>query len=343
MHEPTYLEFARNPRELEERLAALPEQTRAGAVFIDEVQRLPSVLNTIQVLLDDPRQRRRFWLTGSSARKLRRGGANLLPGRIVSYQLGPIVASECDYALDTRRALSHGTLPAMLTSDRPQGVPKILRTYAATYLREEVQAESLTRNLEGFARFLHIAAERAGQLLDLSKLASTAVIARQSAVRFLEILEDNLIVHRVTSFAKSPTRRLTQHPKYYFFDVGVLNGLLGNFEVSGDRIGNLFEHLVVTQILHGAAAADRELRLSHFRTEHGVEVDAVCELGRELWAIEIKASRNVGESDVRGLRAFRDFVGKRHRAAVLYLGDVRRRVAGTDVLPWQEGLREIGL
>jgi predicted AAA+ superfamily ATPase len=342
MHEPTYLEFARNPRELEERLAAVPHTGRPGTVFIDEVQRLPSLLNTVQVLLDEGRRRWRFCLTGSSARKLRRGGANLLPGRIVSYQLGPIVSAELDHAMNVKRALSLGTLPAMITNDQPDEARKLLRTYAATYLREEVQAESLTRNLEGFARFLGVAGERAGQLLDLSKLASTAAVARQTAVRFFEILEDSLVVLRLDSFAKSPTRRLAQHPKYYFFDVGVLNGLLASFDVSADRIGNLFEHLVVTQIAHSAAAFERDIRLSHFRTEHGVEVDVVCEVGRDLWAIEIKASRNVGASDLRGLSSFADFVGRRHRAAVLYLGDIRRRVGGVDVLPWQEGLRSMG-
>ncbi|MBI2963595.1 MAG: ATP-binding protein [Deltaproteobacteria bacterium] len=342
MHEPTYLDFARNPRELEERIDALPRERSRRAIFIDEVQRLPSLLNTLQVLLDEPGGARRFWLTGSSARKLRRGGANLLPGRIHEYRLGPIVAAECRHDLDTRRALSLGTLPAMLTGDDVADARKTLRTYAATYLKEEVQAEALTRNLEGFARFLTVAAERAGQLLDLSKLASTAAVARQSAVRFFEILEDSLVVHRLSPFSKSSTRRLVQHPKYYFFDVGVLNGLLGNFEASADRIGNLFEHLVVTQIIHSAAAFDREIRPSTFRTEHGLEVDVVCESGDELWAVEIKASRNVGAADLRGLRAFADFTGRKARLAVFYLGEVARRVAGVDVLPWQQGLEEMG-
>ena len=151
-----------------------------------------------------------------------------------------------------------------------------------------------------------------------------------------------LVVVRLDSFAKSPTRRLVQHPKYYFFDVGVWNGLLANFDASADRIGNLFEHLVVTQIFHSAAAFDREVRLSHFRTEHGVEVDLVCEIGRELWAIEIKGSRNVVESDLRGLRRLAEHVDRRHHAAVFYLGDTRRKIGGIDVFPWQEGLNAMG-
>jgi predicted AAA+ superfamily ATPase len=199
-HEPTYLEFARNPRELEERLAALPAAKRSS-VFIDEVQRLPSLLNTVQVLLDRPGNRLRFLLTGSSARKLRRGNANLLPGRIHTYHLGPLASSELKYELDTMQALSSGTLPGVFTDPDTDSRRKTLRSYAATYLKEEIQAEGLTRNLEGFARFLHIAAEWSGHHLDLAKLAAAAQVARQSVVRYFEVLEDTLIVRRAEPFA----------------------------------------------------------------------------------------------------------------------------------------------
>lgn len=158
-HEATYLEFARNPRELEERLAALPHAKAQQAVFVDEVQRLPSLPNTIQTLLDAPSPRYRFFLTGSSARKLRRGNANLLPGRIFTSQMGPIVGRELDCDLDTVQALSHGTLPGILVETDGYVREKILSSYAATYLKEEVQGEALTRNLEAFARFLSVCAE----------------------------------------------------------------------------------------------------------------------------------------------------------------------------------------
>lgn len=342
-HEPTYLEFARNPRELEERLAALPRPIHTTTVFIDEVQRLPSVLNTLQVILDTPGNRFKFFLTGSSARKLRRGHANLLPGRIHTYRLGPIASCELAYRLDTALALRTGTLPGVLTDPDATSRQKTLRSYAATYLKEEVQAESLTRNLEGFARFLTVAGDWSGHHLDLSKLAAAAQVARQSTVRYFEILEDTLIVQRVEPFTRSIGRRLVQHPKFYFFDVGVRNGLLGNFEVSGDRVGALFEHLVFSQLAAGAAANDLDMRISSYRTEHGAEVDFVVEIERDSWALEIKASRNVGTSDLRGLRSFADYVGKKHTAVVLYLGDTRRRIEGIDVLPWQDGLRAMGL
>ncbi len=341
-HEATFLDFAKNPSELENRLASLkPAENKT--IFIDEIQRLPSVLNTIQTILDQPKCPYRFLLTGSSARKLRRGNANLLPGRIHTFYLGPIVVNELNYTMNTTDAMSTGTLPGILTEPDISTRQKTLRSYAATYLREEVQAESLTRNLEGFSRFLSIVAGWAGHFLDLSKMAMAAQVARQSAVRYFEILEDCLIVYRANSFAKSLTRRLVQHPKFYFFDVGVLNGLLGNFEVSSDRIGLLFEHLIFTQLVHSASAHDQEIRVSTFRTEHGAEIDFIVEIKKTTYAIELKASRNISQGDLHGFKRFSDYFGKKHRQMILYLGDTRKKISHIDILPWQDGFRKLGL
>ncbi len=339
--ESTFLEFAANPRALEERLLALTADQRH--VLIDEVQRLPSLLNTVQALLDEHPGRFRFLLTGSSARKLRRGNANLLPGRVHAYSLGGLTAQELGYRTATRQALSTGLLPGIYCHPRDETRRKTLSSYASTYLREEVQAEALTRSIEGFARFIHAAGEWSGQLLDVSKLASAAQAPRNSVTRWLEVLEETLLVRRVGAFAKSTTRRLLQHPKVYFFDVGVLNGLLENFEVSADRVGVLFQHLICQQLHDGAAALDRPLRVSTFRTEHGAEVDFIVEFEKETWAIELKASRTVATSDLTGLARFADYLGKPHRARVWTMGDERRKVGGVDVLPWQQGLRELGL
>jgi predicted AAA+ superfamily ATPase len=340
-HEPTYLELASNPGELEARLAGLPPK-RLRTVFLDEIQRLPGLLNTIQYLLDRPRPGLRFLLTGSSARKLRRGEVNLLPGRIHAYRMGPLVSAELGRKIATSAAMAHGTLPGILSERNAADREKTLRTYAAIYLREEVQAESLSRSLEGFARFLTAISEWAGSFLDLSKIAAAAQVPRQSAGRWFEVLEDTLLVHRADPFAKSATRRLVQHPKFYFFDVGVLNGLLGNFAVSLDRIGTLFEHLVYTQIVHSAAAFDQTVRVSTWRTEHGAEVDLVVERRNEIVAIETKASRTVSPRDLRGIRRFADYLGRKHRSMVWYLGRDRKRIDGIDVLPWQDGLAELG-
>lgn len=338
-HEPTYLQFARNPAELEERLAAGTFST----VFIDEVQRLPSLLNTIQVVLDQPRRSIKFYLTGSSARKLRRGHANLLPGRIHTYHLGPLVVSELGDQFKTKDALETGTLPGIWTEADAREQRKTLQSYAATYLKEEIQAEALTRNVEGFSRFLFVVAAEAGKFLDLSKLASAASIPRQSAVRFFEILEDTLVLRRCDAFRKSERRRLIQHPRFFFFDTGVLNGLLNNFTASSDRSGTLFEHLLFNQLVHSASAKDRDLRVSSYRTEHGAEVDFIVESGRETLAVEAKASSTLGRSDLRGLRSFAAYYGKKHRPVIAYLGSARKVIEGIDILPWQSLLKDLDL
>lgn len=337
-HEATYLEFLRNPAELEQRLGALPGPS---SVFIDEVQRLPSLLNGVQVLLDAHPKRFKFYLTGSSARKLRRGHANLLPGRVHAYSMGPLSCGELGFGLDTRKAMAYGTLPGVWGEDDDAAREKTLRSYASTYLKEEVQAESLARNLEGFTRFLFAAAGCSGQFLDLAKLASAAQIPRQSAVRFFEVLEDCLLVRRAGPFSKSAAKRLVQHPRYFFFDGGVLNGLLGDFQVAGDRLGRAFEHLVFNQIVDEAAARDQEIRLSTYRTEHGAEVDLILERGSDVWALEVKAATAVRTGDLRGLRSFGEHYGRKHRAFVLYMGTSRKNLNGVELWPWQEGLREL--
>ena len=337
VHEPTFLEFLRDPGELEQRLRG----RCAGTVFVDEVQRIPSLLNTIQFLLDKPGNDFKFYLTGSSARKLRRGKANLLPGRIHTYYIGPLSCGELDGKVDERRALAFGTLPGIWVGESDADREKTLRSYAATYLKEEIQAEGLARNLEGFARYLNVVGSWAGQYLDLAKIAATAYVARQTAVRYFEVLEDCLLIRRLDAFAKSLTRRLVQHPRFFFFDVGVLNGLLGNFTVSADRIGRLFEHLVCNQVLNEASACDREVRISSYRTEHGAEVDLIVEIGAELWAVEVKASRSATTADLSGLQSFRDYYGKSHRSWILYQGTVRKQLNGIDVLPWQAGISEM--
>lgn len=337
--EATYLEFARNPRELEQRLAA----RRCRTVFIDEVQRLPALLNTVQALIDEAPKPLKFFLTGSSARKLKRGNANLLPGRIHHFFLGPLVASERGYQLDVKEALSTGTLPGIWTeSDRTQK-RKTLATYAATYLKEEIQAEALAKGIEGFSRFLFVVAAESGKFLDLSKLASQAAIPRQSAIRYLEVLEDTLIVRRCETFRNSERRRLVQSPRFFFFDTGVLNGLMENFEVSADRIGRLFEHLLFNQIMDSARSLDQRCRVSSYRTEHGAEVDFILEMPKEVIAVEAKASWNIGKVDVRGFKSFAEYYSGKHRRVIVYLGDVSKVIDGIEILPWQIFLKQIGL
>ena len=339
-HEPTYLSFASNASELEERLEAHHPKT----VFIDEVQRIPSLLNTIQSLMDAGRAPR-FLLTGSSARKLRRGKANLLPGRIHTYYLGPLCSAEMEYRLDDQKSMELGTLPGIyLSEDSRADQIKTLESYASTYLREEIQAEALTENLEGFSRFLFVTARWSGQFLDFSKMANESQISRTSAIRYFEILEDTLVVNRCVSFSKTGRARLVKHPKYYFFDTGVWNGLMDNFRASEDRKGILFEHLFFNQILSSAKAHDINLNISTYRTEKGSEVDFIVERNDQVFAIELKSGRQVGPHDLKGLKGFAESFKKPCRSFIAMPTKFQKKVVdGIHIFPWQEVLQEMGL
>ncbi len=336
----TYLDFKSNPNELKERLAAL-----AGikSVLIDEVQRHPTVLNTVQAIVDDKTTKSpKFYITGSSARKLKPGQANLLPGRIFGYELGPLCAAELDYKLDVSNALKYGCLPEPYLSRSPSFCEKLLTTYSGIYLKEEIQAEALTRNLEGFSRFIIVAAQNSGLVLDFSKMAKQAKIERKACSRFYEVLEDTLIACKLEVFTKTDAD-IRKRPKFYFFDTGVLNGLLANFISSNDRKGVLFEHLVINQVISSAKARDIPIKASYFRTRGGYEVDLILEIRDRTYAIEIK-SGNVDQGDAANLETFRDY----HKSVdgfflVTANSTAARKIGRVFIMNVCDFLREIGL
>jgi predicted AAA+ superfamily ATPase len=332
-NQQTYLDYLKDPGLLKKEIA------QHKIIFIDEVQRIPSMLNTVQSLIDHDKSLK-FYLTGSSARKLKRGQANLLPGRVLTYQMGPLTLTElCEVKVDKLMML--GSLPGIYLDDDVSTAKKVLRSYAATYLKEEIQAEALTRNLEGFSRFFDVLCARSGDYIDFSKIASLAQIERMSARRYFDIVIDTLIAYPIEAFVQSAKRRLIQHPKFYFFDVGVLNGCLGNFETSADRKGMLFEHLCLQMICSELKARDQDFRVSTYRTESGAEVDFILERQRELYAIEVKATRTIGSHDLRGLKSFSEFYGKKHHRLIFYLGERSMEIDGIQVLPLLQGLQSL--
>lgn len=333
--EETYFNFLKNPALIKE------VSKNKKTIFVDEIQRIPSMLNTIQVLIDADKSKR-FLLTGSSARKLKRGQANLLPGRIHYYELGPLSFYELDnHSFDINKALVRGMLPGIYF-DESDDWKQTLKSYVAVYLKEEVQAEALTRDIQGFSRFFDVTIGKSGQSIDFSKYSSQAMIERNTSRRYFDILTDTLILDRIDSFAKSEKRRLTQHPKFYCFDVGVLNACLSGWSTGPDRIGNLFEHFIVQQIRSLQKSLNVDIRLTTYRTENNAEVDLILETDKKVFALEIKASKNIGSSDLSGLKSFADFYGKKHMPIVLYMDKIERSLSdGIRALPWQQGLREV--
>jgi len=310
-------------------------------VFVDEVQRLPSLLNTVQAILDDM-SGVRFLLTGSSARKLKRGGANLLPGRVLLETLDPLSAWELEDALDLTRALSLGTLPGIY-SDTVSG-RETLESYATSYLREEVQAEALVRDVGSYARFLDLAADHSGLWINYSKLASDAEIPKETLRRYYQILEDTLLVFRVAPFAsRAQHRRVSQRDRFLFFDLGVRNALLGQLRrtPSQRERGHLFEEWLLLQCIYFARAHHLPWKLLGFRTDAGLEVDGVLDLGDRYLAIECKLGSNVGSADLRGLHAFTALAEKPVQSVVVFGGERPQELEpGLNALPYRHFLFE---
>ena len=312
-------------------------------IFVDEVQRIPSLLNTIQVIIDESLRKRKpilFLLSGSSARKLKRGQANLLPGRIFTYNIAGLSARELNYKVDFYKALSHGFLPEPYLEKDTDTAEKLLQSYSHSYLKEEIQAEALTRNLQGFMRFLNIMAGSSGEILDFSKVSTKAKVSRSSIIRFVEILEDTLIGYRVPVFEKAKSADTIKHPKFYFFDPGVLNGLLDNFTVSKDRLGFLVEHLVFAQLQNSAMALDEKIEITYFRTRHNIEVDFIIFWRKKYYAIEVK-STEITKADLSSLKRFKEYFPSVERLFAVSLKETNRTLDGVTICGINELLQHL--
>jgi len=244
--ESTYREHLKDSKLVRAQVAAVP---RGSIVLVDEVQRIPSILNTIQSLIDDKNRGIRFLLTGSSARKLRHGQANLLPGRLFRYELFPLTYWELKEKWDLEKALMIGTLPEIYLNDYG---PELLVNYIDSYLREEIQAEALIRNIASYARFLDISAEDSGRITNYSQLASDSEIPKETIRRYYEILSDTLLVHRIPGFTDiQGSRKAIQKEQFIYFDLGVRNAVLRQHKnvFTPTQLGKLFEQWLITQII----------------------------------------------------------------------------------------------
>ena len=341
--EQVYLSHAKDPGLLKRELLA---GRSSALIVIDEVQRLPSMLNTVQSLADDPSNSFRFVLTGSSARKLKRGGANLLPGRVILEHMDPFTLFEVGNTFDIARALQLGMLPGIYLG----GVDSIatLDTYVEVYLREEIRAEALVRNLGDYARFLDVAAILSGQWLNYSKLSSDTEIPKETIRRYVALLEDTLLMFRLPAFAPRGriSRRLSQRDKFLLFDVGIRNALLGihGRPVAPDQRGAIFEQWLILQMIYLNRALRKGWRMSSYRTEAGAEVDLVIERDDDILGIEIKAGRGAARADTRGLTSLAETVDryKPVKKWLVYGGDRRQLLDnGVLVLPYLEALQEL--
>jgi len=326
-------ELSARPERLVDLVAPHPP---SRPVVLDEVQRVPELLNTVHSLIE--RDRRRFVLSGSSARKLRRGGVNLLGGRAAMTTLGPFLAAELgdDFSLDD--ALRVGLIPLILAAPEPE---RSLRDYVGLYVREEVRAEALVRSHGDFARFLEVIAFSHAAQVNLSDIARDCAITRRTAEGYLGVLEDLLLGTRVLPFTRRAARASVAHPKFYYFDAGLYRSLLpaGPLDRPAEAEGAALEGLV-HQHLRAWASDSGDHNVHFWRTRTGLEVDFVLYGPGEFIAVEVKRSRSLKPGDLRGLRAF----GSDYPEAKLFVLSRSERVEEVDgvrILPVAEALKRI--
>lgn len=320
-----FLKLSQSPKRLRQEITADEK-----IVIIDEIQKLPVLLDEVHYLIEE--KGIHFLLTGSSARKLRRGGVNLLGGRARVQHLGPFVSAELDTQFDLMKAVNDGLLPSIYFSGQPQ---EDLRTYVGTYLQEEIAAEGLTRNIPAFSRFLEVAALCNGQLINYTKIANDAQVARSTVQEYFGILKDTLIAFEVLPWKKTIKRKPLSTSKMFFFDAGVAR-LLQHRGVVSERtpeFGELFETVIAHELRTYCDYVEGELY--YWRSASGYEVDFILS---DKIAIEVKASKNVSSSDLKGLRALSEEVDFKRRI-VVSLEETARIVDGIEILPWQDFLK----
>ncbi len=313
-------------------LGELVPRGHRGFVLIDEIQRAPELLNEVHRLIEG--RKLKFVLTGSSARKLRQRGVNLLAGRALTRFMHPLIAAELGDDFDLRRALRYGCLPFACTTKHPKDY---LASYVATYLREEVQQEGLTRNLAAFSRFLEAAAFSQGQSLNMAAIARECAVNSKVVEDYFTILEDLLIAIRLPVFTRRAKRRMIAHPKFYFFDAGVFGALRprGPLDSHEEIEGPALETVVLQHLRASNDYHQHGYSLHYWRTATGDEVDFVLYGERGLVAIEVKRSARVRQEHLRGLQLFRaDY--PEAKAYLAYGGTRRYHESGVEILPAQD-------
>ncbi|HXW60789.1 MAG TPA: ATP-binding protein [Myxococcota bacterium] len=333
--------FAAHPQELKAVVDALGENITH--VVIDEIQKIPRLLDVVHSLIESTSKL--FVLTGSSARKLKRGGANLLAGRAFVYHLFPLTFMEMKDNFDLLKALQFGQQPMLLKLRHETDIRRYLASYTNTYLKEEIAAEQVVKNLLPFRRFLEVAAQSNGKIINYHKIALNVGVSDVTVKEYFSILEDTLIGFLLEPFHTSFRKRLSQKPKFYFFDTGVARALSRLLSVplapKTSPYGDAFEHLVILEATRLASYFCPEYRFSYIHTKDNAEIDLLVERpGLSLLCIEIKSSDYIKEEDISSFaRLSKDLPDC--EAVCLSNDPTAKRYGQVIVLPWQQGLKKL--
>jgi len=340
--------------------ARLIREVRAGnpksLIYIDEAQKVPALFDSVQLLIDE--KRANFIITGSSARKLKRAGVNLLPGRVKRFRLDPLMFGELgllnpgaiselavsninhNFKYSLEDIMVFGSLPGIALSTQDDRV-EYLKAYSDTYLEEEIRSEALSRKIGAFSKFLELAASESGTSPNFTKLSQQSGVSQPAIKEYYNLLEDTLIVERVDPYLTSARKRLLSSSRYYFFDTGVRNALARLPlvpEMVNAQKGVLFEHAVILELIRRTRSVNSNIKVNYWRTNSGLEVDCVLDMKNKVIPVEIKASSSVKLSELKGLVSFmEEYKSKCETGYVITYGGKKEKLSEKILsVPWNE-------
>ena len=320
--------FRRYVSEPEQFREVVLADTSNRLVVVDEIQKIPALLDEVHWLMVN--QGRRCILSGSSARKIIRSGANLLGGRALRYELLPLSYSEIP-EFDLLKALNSGLLPRHYTSQNPK---PLLDAYVGSYLQEEISAEAKIRNMQSFTQFLRAAAFSNGEMVNFSNIGSDCGVSHNTVREYFQIIQDTLIGRFVPSFQKKPKRRIILSPKFFYFDLGIAGHLLkrGEVEPGSEAFGNAFEHFIYQELYAHTQYSGKQYPIAYWRTTSQMEVDFI--LGDHEVAIEVKSTSNVQSHHLKGLKGFSEEYSVK-KLIVVSSDPAERKMGDISVMPWK--------
>jgi len=330
-----YRRYKARPERLREIVIGNPEKK---IIIIDEIQKVPELLDPVHSLIEE-KPELQFILTGSSARKIKKRGVDLLGGRALVRSLHPFIASELEDKFDLKSALRTGLVPLVVSAQNPEDT---LNAYIALYMKEEIQMEGLVRNIGNFARFLEAISFSHGSILNISNVARECEVERKTVQGYIEILHDLLMAYSLPVFTKRAKRAVVQHPKFYFFDTGVFRTLRpsGPLDRPGEIDGPALEGLVAQHIRAWIDYTQSSYQLYHWRTKAGTEVDFVVYGKEGFWAIEVKNTQSIRWNDLRSLKSFHHDYPECHPIFV-YRGEEKLVRDNISCIPCEAFLRKI--
>lgn len=335
-----FLEYLRDPNLFRQEILAHKKKYEKFTCIVDEIQKIPALLDEVHDLIET--ENVRFILTGSSARKLKRGGANLLAGRANTYHMYPCTYVEIGEKFELERVLQKGCLPYLWADPLSENDQKeFLLAYSETYLKEEIQAEGIVRNIAPFARFIDVAANNDGEIVNYSNIARECGVSVRTVQDYYQILEDTFLAHRIDPWLKSIRKRLIAHPRYYLFDMGVSNAICHHSILNSTVRGRRFEQFITLQLIALNDYYRYGFELFFWRTHTGVEVDLLLTRAQKpVAAIEIKSSSLITNADAYALREFQ--TEYEDAKAYIICPVERPRILESDIqiIPWQQFFNE---